>query len=215
MPCGIVNRVALPQYLTMTAVDLTLYIGIFVFAMTGALKARTHRMDVLGGSVLAFATAYGGGTLRDLLIGIRPGWINDPIALWLVGGAVGVVFLFRQNIGRFEKILFVTDAIGLGMFTLGGIERSLAHGVTESYALVLGVVSACFGGLIADLLSGRVPSLLQKGELYATAAALGGLLYILLRHLFLSQNIALLVCVGAVVAIRVVSVKRKIELPHI
>lgn len=199
----------------MTAVDLILYIGIFVFALTGALKARSHRMDILGASVLAFATAYGGGTLRDLLIGIRPGWINDPIALWLVGGAVGVVFLLRQNIERFEKIFFITDAIGLGMFTIGGIERSLAHGITESYALVLGVVSASFGGLIADLLSGRVPSLLQKGELYATAAALGGLLFIFIRYLPLAPNVALAICVAAVIGIRVLSVSRKIELPHI
>jgi uncharacterized membrane protein YeiH len=199
----------------MTATDLVLYIGVFVFALTGALKARTHRMDILGGTVLAFATAYGGGTLRDLLIGIRVGWINDPIALWLVGSAVVVVFLFRQNIGNFEKTLFVTDAIGLGMFTLGGIDRSLAHGITESYALVLGVMSASFGGLIADLLSGRVPSLLQKGELYATAAAAGGLLYLLLYALHFSHNLSLVICVAAVVAIRVVSVKRKIELPHI
>lgn len=199
----------------MTTVDLILYIGIFVFALTGALKARSHRMDILGASVLAFATAYGGGTLRDLLIGIRPGWINDPIALWLVGGAVGVVFLLRQNINRFERTFFITDAIGLGMFTIGGIERSLAHGITDSYALVLGVVSASFGGLIADLLSGRVPALLQKGELYATAAALGGLLFIFIRYLPLAPNIALAICVAAVILIRVVSVSKKIELPHI
>ena len=199
----------------MTMVDFILYTGIFVFAMTGALKARAHRMDILGASVLAFATAYGGGTLRDVLIGIRPGWINDPIALWLVGGAVFVVFLLRQNIANFEKTLFVTDAIGLGMFTMGGIERSLVHGILPSYALVLGVMSACFGGLIADLLSGRVPALLQKGELYATAAALGGGLYLLLNQLPLSQNLALGICVAATVLIRVVSVKRKIELPHI
>lgn len=199
----------------MTMVDFLLYTGIFVFAMTGALKARAHRMDILGASVLAFATAYGGGTLRDLLIGIRPGWINDPIALWLVGGAVGVVFLLRQNIANFEKTLFITDAIGLGMFAIGGIERSLAHGIMPSYALVLGVVSACFGGLIADLLSGRVPALLQKGELYATAAALGGGLFLLLLQFSLPHNISLVVCVAAVVVVRIVSVKRKIELPHI
>lgn len=196
-------------------VDFILYTGIFVFAMTGALKARAHRMDILGASVLAFATAYGGGTLRDVLIGIRPGWINDPIALWLVGGAVLVVSLLRQNIAGFEKTLFITDAIGLGMFTMGGIERSFAHGIQPSYALVLGVMSACFGGLIADLLSGRVPALLQKGELYATAAAVGGGLYLLLDQLPLSQNLSLVICVAATVLVRVVSVKRKIELPHI
>ena len=81
----------------MTFVDVILYIGTFVFAITGALKARTHQMDILGASVLAFVTAYGGGTLRDLLIGIRVGWMNDPIPLVLVASAVIVVFLLLSS----------------------------------------------------------------------------------------------------------------------
>jgi len=195
--------------------DLILYTGTFVFAITGALKARAHRMDILGGSVLAFVTAYGGGTLRDLLIGIRVGWMNDNIPLILVAAAVIAVFLFRQNIMMFEKTIFFTDAIGLAMFTAGGIEKSLTHGISESYAIVLGVMSATFGGLIADLLSGRQPSLFQKGELYATASAIGGIIYILLKHLDISQNLSLCICVAVVVMVRVVSKKKKIELPHI
>jgi uncharacterized membrane protein YeiH len=199
----------------MQFLDLILYTGTFVFAITGALKARAHRMDILGGSVLAFVTAYGGGTLRDLLIGIRVGWMNDNIPLILVAAAVIAVFLFRQNIMMFEKTIFFTDAIGLAMFTAGGIEKSLTHGISESYAVVLGVMSATFGGLIADLLSGRQPSLFQKGELYATASAIGGIIYILLKHLDISQNLSLSICVAVVVIVRVVSKKKKIELPHI
>ena len=199
----------------MQFLDLILYTGTFVFAITGALKARAHRMDILGGSVLAFVTAYGGGTLRDLLIGIRVGWMNDNIPLILVAAAVIAVFLFRQNIMTFEKTIFFTDAIGLAMFTAGGIEKSLTHGISESYAVVLGVMSATFGGLIADLLSGRQPSLFQKGELYATASAIGGIIYILLKHLHISQNLSLSICVAVVVIVRVVSKKKKIALPHI
>src|SRR5678815_2203616 len=118
----------------MSFVDIVIYIGIFVFAVTGALKARTHQMDVFGAGVLAFATAYGGGTLRDLLIGIKINWMNDYIALSLVLAAVGIVFLFRRSKSQFSKALFFTDAIGLGMFTIAGIERSLANGVNEVYA---------------------------------------------------------------------------------
>jgi uncharacterized membrane protein YeiH len=199
----------------LTAVDIILYTGVFVFALTGALKARTFRMDIFGAAVLAFVTAYGGGTIRDLLIGIRVGWMNDNIPLILVGAAVILVFLLKQNILGFEKTLFITDAIGLGMFTAGGIERSLDHGISQPYAIVLGVLSASFGGLLADLLSGRVPALLQKGELYATASAIGGITYIGLKHLDLSQNLSLLVCVAIVVLVRVISKKRNLRLPEI
>lgn len=199
----------------MTFVDTILYTGIFVFAITGALKARAHKMDILGGSVLAFVTAYGGGTLRDLLIGIRVGWINDNIPLILVAAAVIVVFLFKKNLPAFEKTIFFTDAIGLGMFAAGGIERSLTHGISDAYAVLLGVMSATFGGLIADLLCGRPPSLFQKGELYATAAAIGGVSYILLMHFGVSSNISLSICVGIVVAVRIISRKKNIALPHI
>ncbi len=199
----------------MTFVDIILYTGIFVFAVTGALKARAHKMDILGGSVLAFVTAYGGGTLRDLLIGIRVGWMNDNIPLILVAAAVIVVFLFKKNLPAFEKTIFFTDAIGLGMFAAGGIERSLTHGISDAYAVLLGVMSATFGGLIADLLSGRPPSLFQKGELYATAAAIGGVVYILLMHFHVSSNLSLSICVGIVVAVRIISRKKNIALPHI
>lgn len=199
----------------MSLTDFILYTGTFVFAVTGALKARAHKMDILGGTVLAFVTAYGGGTLRDLLIGIRVGWMNDNIPLFLVAAAVIVVFLFKQNILFFEKTIFFTDAIGLGMFTAGGIERSLANGITESYSIVLGVMSATFGGLIADLLSNRQPSLFQKGELYGTASAIGGIVYIILKKLDVPANICLISCVAIVVGIRIISHKRKIELPHI
>ncbi|MGC4036676.1 MAG: trimeric intracellular cation channel family protein [Chitinophagaceae bacterium] len=199
----------------MTFTDLLLYTGTFVFAITGALKARAHRMDILGGTVLAFVTAYGGGTLRDLLIGIRVGWMNDNIPLILVGAAVIVVFLFKNNITGFERTIFFTDAIGLGLFTSGGIERSLAHGISEPYSIVLGVMSATFGGLIADLLSGRQPSLFQKGELYATASAIGGVVYLILKHLEIASNICLAVCVATVVLVRIISRRKKIELPRI
>lgn len=199
----------------MTAVDLILYTGIFVFALTGALKARTFRMDIFGAAVLAFVTAYGGGTIRDLLLGIRVGWLNDNIPLILVAAAVILVFLLKQNLLGFEKTLFITDAMGLGMFTAGGIERSLVNGISGPYAIMLGVLSATFGGLLADLLSGRVPALLQKGELYATASAIGGIAYIGLKHTNLSQNLSLLTCVVIVVIVRVISKKRNLQLPEI
>src|SRR5688572_6703012 len=98
----------------MTLLALITYMGVFVFALTGALKARTHKMDIFGGLVVSFATAYGGGTIRDLLIGKHPiGWLNDNVALILVFAGTAFTFLLKQNVKRFQRTIFFTDAAGL------------------------------------------------------------------------------------------------------
>jgi uncharacterized membrane protein YeiH len=199
----------------MNIVDIIIYIGIFVFACTGALKARTSQMDVFGAAVLAFATAYGGGTLRDLLIGVPINWMNDYLALSLVIAAVFIVSMLKKNTDRFTTIFFFTDAIGLGLFTIGGIERSLDNGVNDVYAIIMGVMSATFGGLLGDILSNRVPALLTRGELYATACAIGGIIYMVAKNLGLNDGVNQIVCVIIVVLIRIISKKKSIELPHI
>ncbi len=172
-------------------------------------------MDILGAGVLAFATAYGGGTIRDLLIGIKINWVNDNLALSLVLSAVALVFLLRRNVNRFSRFLFFTDAIGLGMFTIAGIERSLANGLNDVYAVLMGVMSATFGGLLADMISNQVPALLKKGELYATVCGIGGVVYIILTKLPLHHDINLLICVVLVVSLRVLSKWKRIFLPEI
>lgn len=199
----------------MNFVDIVLYIGIFAFACTGALKARTHQMDILGACVLAFATAYGGGTIRDLLIDVKINWMNDNFALSLVLSAVALVFLLKQNVNRLSQVLFFTDAVGLGMFTIAGIERSLAAGINDVYAVLMGVMSATFGGLLADIISNQVPAVLKRGELYATVCGVGGMVFILLNKLALHHNLNLLVCVLLVVGLRVLSKWKRIFLPGI
>lgn len=200
----------------MSLLELITYTGTFVFAVTGALKARTSKMDVFGGGVLAFATAYGGGTVRDLLIGVRPvNWVNDNIGLSLVFGATVITFLFRQNIDRFKRTIFFTDAVGLGLFTAAGIERSLQYGINDVYALIMGVISATFGGLIADILCNAVPNLLKRGELYATACAIGGVVYLLLKKLPLASDVNLFICVVIVVGVRIYSKRKRLTLPEI
>jgi len=200
----------------MKLVDVILYIGTFVFALTGALKARTHQMDVFGATVLAFVTAYGGGTIRDILIGVRPvNWMGDYFALSLVLAAVMIIAMVNKNIKRFRIIIFVTDAVGLGMFTAGGIQRSLDHGVNSVYAVLMGVISATFGGLLADILSNTVPDLLKRGELYATACFIGGIIYIMLGKISLTYEVDLVACVLIVVSIRIVSKIKRLRLPEI
>lgn len=92
----------------MSFLQVVIYMGTFIFALTGAFKARAYRMDIFGGLVVAFATAYGGGTIRDLLIGIQPvNWINDNIALILVFAGTAITFLLKENVNRFRRTIFL------------------------------------------------------------------------------------------------------------
>jgi uncharacterized membrane protein YeiH len=200
----------------MTLLHFITYAGTFVFALTGAFKARSFKMDIFGGIVLAFVTAYGGGTLRDLLIGVKPvNWINDNIALILVFAGTAFTFLLKENVNRMKRTIFYTDAIGLGLFTAWGIEVALRNGLNDIYSLVMGVITATFGGLIADILCSAIPNLLKKGELYATACAIGGGIYLLLKHIPLEYNINLTICVIVVVGIRIYSKRKRLMLPDI
>lgn len=193
------------------------YLGIFVFALAGAFKARGARLDVFGGLVVAFVSAYGGGTLRDLLLGIRPlNWLNDNIALALVMAGTAVTFLVKDRVNNFRRTIFFTDAMGIGLFTAAGIELALRTGTNDVYALVMGIITATFGGLIADIFCGYPPLLLRKGELYATACAIGGIVFIVLNKYFdLTRNMELAICVILVVAIRIYSKRKRLMLPEI
>ncbi|HRD56413.1 MAG TPA: trimeric intracellular cation channel family protein [Ferruginibacter sp.] len=200
----------------MTFLQTITYIGIFVFALTGAFKARTYRMDIFGGLVVAFATAYGGGTIRDLLIGIRPvNWINDNIALMLVFSGTAFTFLLKENVNRFKRTIFFTDAAGLGLFTAAGIEVALRNGLNDIYALTMGVMTATFGGLLADIFCNAVPNLFKRGELYATACAIGGTLYLLLKETNIDSNLNIAICVFLIIGIRIYSKRKRLMLPEI
>ncbi len=200
----------------MTLLQLVAYTGTFVFALTGAFKARANKMDIFGACVLAFVTAYGGGTIRDLLIGIKPvNWINDGIALILVLSGTILTFLLKENVNRFKRTIFYTDTIGIGLFTIAGIETSLRHGVNEVYALIMGVVSATFGGLLADIFCGAAPNLLKRGELYATACAIGGVVYLCLKHTSINNSINFWLSIFIVTGVRVYSKRKRLLLPDI
>lgn len=200
----------------MSFLSIITYVGIFVFAITGALKARAYKMDIFGGLVVAFVTAYGGGTIRDLLIGVQPvNWINDRLAPWLVFGGTAITFLIKDHFNKFRRTIFFTDAIGLGLFTAAGIEVSLRNNVGDAYSLIMGVITATFGGMLGDIICNSLPTLLKRGELYATACAIGALIYILLKDAGLDRDVNLVVCILSVVAIRIYSKRKRLTLPDI
>jgi uncharacterized membrane protein YeiH len=200
----------------MNFIEIVSYTGTLVFAITGALKARRHQMDIFGAAMLAFVTAYGGGTVRDILIGIRPlSWINDYTALFLVILAVVAIFIFNKNVLKLQRTIFITDAIGLGLFTALGIHKSISADINNGYAVILGTIGASFGGLLADILSNTVPDLLKKGELYATACLIGGTVQVLLEKQGVNDKITMAICICIVVIIRILSKWKRISLPEI
>jgi uncharacterized membrane protein YeiH len=148
------------------------YLGISVFAVTGALVASRKQMDIVGFAMLASATGIGGGTLRDLLLGLPVFWVQKPayVAICLIVAAI-VFFTAHIPQSRYRLLLWL-DALGLAFFCVVGTEISLLAGKPPFIAIIMGVMTATFGGLIRDILGGEIPIILRK-EIYATAALLG------------------------------------------
>lgn len=200
----------------MDALQIISYTGVFVFAVTGVLKARTKRFDIFGAVVLAFVTAYGGGTIRDLLIGVRPvNWVNDNLALVIVVLSTIITFFFKLNTTLIKKLIFWVDAFGIGLFTVVGIQVALRAGISNGYALVMGIITATFGGLLADVLCNKVPSILKPGELYATACLLGGGLYLVMLNYHLQSEISMIISILVIASIRIFAIRKKLQLPKI
>lgn len=192
------------------------YSGVFVFAVTGVLKARTKRLDIFGAAVLAFVTAYGGGTIRDLLIGIRPvNWVNDNLAIFIVLASTVIAFFFKMNTSIIKRLIFWVDAFGIGLFTIVGIQVALRAGISSGYALVMGIITATFGGLLADVLCNKVPSILKPGELYATACLIGGSMFLLMHEYSLQPDISMIIAILVIAAIRIYAIRKKLQLPRI
>jgi uncharacterized membrane protein YeiH len=154
-------------------------VGVAVFALSGALMAARRGMDPFGFALLATVTGVGGGTLRDLLLGIRPVfWVGDPgdvLVCLLVAGLIFVLGPRRVTIlegGRRGRAVLWADALGLALFTVVGTHKALAASVPALSAIALGTITATFGGIIRDILAGTTPLVLRQ-EIYVTAAALG------------------------------------------
>ncbi|RCS27013.1 trimeric intracellular cation channel family protein [Polaribacter sp. WD7] len=190
-------------------------LGTFAFAISGALVAADKKLDLFGVVIIAFVTAVGGGMLRDILINAHPiNWIGDLNYLYTIFAAVVTTFLFRSKISPLSKTLFLFDTVGLGVFTLLGLQKGLSFNLHPIVALIMGMISAVFGGVLRDVLTNKVPLIFQK-EIYASACLLGGITYLVLRQFLFSDNLIFVISASVIVIIRVVAVTFNLQLPKI
>lgn len=187
--------------------------GIAVFAIAGVIAAERKQMDVFGAVVVAIVTGIGGGTLRDVLLGLQPVfWIVNPTYIIVAILAAIATFTYTQY-GRVPiGSLRIADAFGLALFTVLGCERALAVDAPVLIVVLMGTITGVAGGVIRDLLCGEIPLILRR-EIYATASLLGGTIYVLLNALGVAQQPATMIAIGIVLVTRLSAIYWQLSLP--
>ncbi len=189
-------------------------LGTLSFAVSGAFLAMEKKLDPFGVLVLAFVTAIGGGTLRDIMIGNLPvSWLNNATATIVIFSSALVTMFFGRYLKHLTITLFLFDALGLGLFTVIGIKLGIAKDFSMGVCIALGTITASFGGVVRDVLLNNIPLLFRK-EIYALACIVGGLVYFLLRNLPIDADLATIICILIIFAIRLLAVRFKLSLPR-
>lgn len=191
------------------------YIGTLVFAISGTLMAAQKRFDIFGALTIGFATAIGGGTLRDMMLGISPvTWIQSLDYFYIITIGVIITTIFKKYILALRSTLFLFDSIGIGVFTVIGINKALLFDINPPIAILMGMITAVAGGVIRDTLCNVVPLIFRK-EIYATACILGGVIYFLLKVCDLPEIVNNLITMSTIISIRILAVKYGISLPKL
>ncbi len=190
-------------------------LGTAAFAISGALAALNKRLDVFGVLVLAFVTAIGGGTIRDIMIGTTPvAWMQDRQAITVIVTAYIITLVFRKYLLRLPRTLAIFDAIGLGFATVVGLQRGLEVGLGPFVCIALGMVTGCFGGVIRDVLLNEIPLVFRK-DIYASASLAGGACYFVFSAWDMVAPLAATLSVAAVVGLRLAVMQWKWDLPSL
>ena len=190
-------------------------LGTIAFTISGVLVAMNKKMDAFGVFIIAFVTAIGGGTLRDVLIGATPVfWMVNMTFIIVISASVFFAVIFRNHIKHLRKSLFLFDTIGIGLYTVIGIEKSIAADLNPLICIALGTMSACFGGVIRDILCNEIPVIFRK-EVYASACIIGGLSYFLMLQFLEVQNYLFIIAGAVVIIVRLVAVIFKVSLPSL
>lgn len=197
----------------MSIFSLLDFIGTAAFALSGALTAINKRLDPFGVFIIAFVTAVGGGTLRDMMIGKTPvGWMLDVRYVYVIVIGYILAIIFRKKLDRLRTSLFLFDTIGLGVFTLIGLERGIVFGLHPMICIALGTMTACFGGVIRDILCNEIPVIFRR-EIYATVCMFGGVVFFALKEMNLNQDVLYVITSSVMIVFRLLAVKYKWYLP--
>ncbi|MCA0132310.1 trimeric intracellular cation channel family protein [Winogradskyella alexanderae] len=190
-------------------------LGTIAFAISGVLVAMSKRMDAFGVIIIAFVTAVGGGTLRDIMVGVEPvSWMQNITYVYVIVGSTIFAVVFRNQLKHLRRSLFLFDTIGIGLYTVVGIETGIVAGLHPLICIALGTMTACFGGVIRDILSNEIPVIFRK-EIYATACIIGGFTYFLLREFLEDRNYLFVIAGVVVILLRLLAVIFKISLPSL
>ncbi len=203
------------QNFVMDFINYADYIGTCAFAISGTLTASEKKFDLFGATFIGFITAIGGGTIRDILIGNSPvTWIKDTDYFYLIFGSIILTFLFYKWIIKLKQTLFLFDTIGIGVFTIIGINKAIDFHFAAPICMIMGLSSAVVGGIIRDMLCNDVPLIFHK-EIYATACIFGGVIYLILDYFHVNIYLSQSITIFAIIAIRLTAIKLKLSLPKI
>ena len=188
------------------------FIGTFAFAISGIRLAADRHFDWFGGFVCGFAVAIGGGTVRDVMLGVTPFWMTSTIYILITFLAQLVVIVFNRYVNKLNHAWLLFDTLGLALFTIAGIQKTLSLGHPFWVAIIMGSITGAAGGIIRDVLLNQEPVIFKK-EIYAIACIVGGFVYWGLYPLHF--NIALVAVTSFLVVclIRLIAVRYHISLP--
>ena len=188
------------------------FIGTFAFTISGIRLASAKKFDWFGAIVVGMATAVGGGTMRDVMLGTTTFWMENGFYLIVTIFSLFFVLIFSKYLVHLNNTIFIFDAIGLGLFTVVGVEKSLAFGQPMWVAIIMGAITGAAGGMLRDTLINEVP-LIFRSELYAIACVLGGCIYWCCMQIGLAPIPTQIITAVSVIVIRVIATRYHIALP--
>lgn len=186
--------------------------GVAVFAAAGALTASRKQLDPVGFILIAAVTAFGGGTARDLILGVPVFWLSAPGMVLLAAAVALGVYGTAHFLERRFTVLLWADAVGLGLFAVLGAEAAQRAGATPWVAVLMGTITATFGGILRDIICAELPLMLRR-EIYATAAAIGAAAFVVLTEAGIARELAVVLSVGLGFLVRAAAILRGWSLP--
>jgi len=190
-------------------------LGSLTLAISGALKAINKKFDPFGILIIGFVTAVGGGTIRDVLLTDKSVfWLTETTHLYFILSGAIIAILFRNKLNKFNKSLLIFDAVGLGLFTVTGVQIGLEYDLHYINCIILGTITGSFGGVLRDVLVNETPVIFKK-EIYATISIVGGAVYLLLVKLEVANPILQIIPIVFIIIARLTVLRFNISLPQI